>query len=217
MVLGVLPLGLAIGATLATSSVPALAGWLAGPAIFGGAAQLLTIQLIDAGSAAVVIVLSAILVNARVLVYGAAIAPWFAEASLRTRLLVAVPLIDPLFLLAQPRFQRGDLDQRSRTAYYTGAALTLLGAWIAVQAAALLVGGVVPQALQLSMAAPLVFAGYLAHLTRTRPAVVAAGTAAVVAVAGSGLPFQSALSVGVLAGLTAGWVAGRPSSAKESS
>lgn len=217
MALGVLPLALAIGVALASSSVPALAGWLSGPAIFGGAAQLLTIQMIDDGAATAVIVVSALLVNARVVVYGAALAPWFAEATLRTRLLVAFPIIDPLFLLAQPRFERGDLDQRSRTAYYAGAAFTLVGVWMSVQAAALLVGGVVPEELQLSMAAPLVFAGYLAHVTRTRSAVVAAGTAAVVAVAGSGLPFQSALSAGVLAGLVAGWGAGRPPFVKESS
>ena len=80
MVIGVLPLGLAIGAAIGTSSIPPLAGWLGGPLIFGGAAQLIAVQLLDAGAAPAVIVISALLVNARIVMYGAAIAPWFRGA-----------------------------------------------------------------------------------------------------------------------------------------
>lgn len=218
-VLGVLPLALAIGAMLAESSVSALAGWLAGPAIFGGAAQLLTIQMLDAGAAPAVIIVSAVLVNSRVLFYGAAIAPWFAEAGLRTRLLVAIPLIDPLFIQSQQRFARGDLDQRGRTAYYSGAAVVLVVAWMSVQAIALLVGGTLPDYLSLEMAAPLVFAGFLANLAKGRPALTAASVGGVIAVTGSFLPYQLSLSAGVVAGLVAGWVTLRlttPSTAEES-
>lgn len=208
--LGVLPLGLAIGATVAASTVPPLAGWLAGVFVFGGAAQLLTIQLLDAGAAAAVIVVSALLVNSRVLMYGAALAPWFAETSLRTRLLVAAPIIDPLFLLVQPRFQRGDLDQRGRTAYYAGAATVLLVGWMVAQAVGIAVGAALPEAMSLEMAAPLAFTGYLATITRTRPGRAAAGAAVLAATLGAGLPLQSGLSVGIVAGLAAGWVAAHP-------
>ena len=88
MVIGVLPLGLAIGVAISTSSIPALAGWAAGPLIFGGAAQLMAVQLLDAGAAPAVIIVSALLVNSRIVMYSAAIAPWFRTATLRQRLLV---------------------------------------------------------------------------------------------------------------------------------
>ena len=103
MVIGVLPLGLAVGVAISTSSIPALAGWAAGPLIFGGAAQLMAIQLLDAGAAPLVIIVSALLVNSRIVMYSAAIAPWFRTAILRQRLLVAAPLIDPLYLTCADR------------------------------------------------------------------------------------------------------------------
>jgi predicted branched-subunit amino acid permease len=201
---GVAPLALAIGATLAASDVPTFAGWLAGPAIFGGAAQLMTIQMLDAGALPWVIVLSAVIVNSRVLIYGAALAPWFAHATLRTRLLVSIPVIDPLFFQVQPRFAKGDLSGRGRTAYYAGAAALLTGGWMAVQAVGIAAGDALPGFLHLEMAAALVFAGFVANVARTRPAVAAATVAGIVAVAGSGLPFQTGLSVAIVSGLVGG-------------
>jgi len=67
MVIAVLPLAVAIGAVISTSSVSALTGWAAGPLIFAGAAQLVTIQLLDSGAAPAVIIVSALALNARVL------------------------------------------------------------------------------------------------------------------------------------------------------
>lgn len=208
-VIGVLPIALAVGTLVSSSSVPALTGWLAGPLIFGGAAQLLTIQLLDAGAAPAAIIASALLVNSRVLMYSAAIAPWYAQASLRARLLVAVPLIDPLFLAAQPRFERGDLDQRERLAWWAGAATLLVVCWMAVQGIAQALSTSVPQSADLHMAAPLVFVGVLAKLAHGRPAVAAAAVAAAVAVVGTPLPFQSAMSLGIVAGLLAAVVVSR--------
>jgi len=206
MVISVLPLGLAIGAAIETSSIPPLAGWLGGPLIFGGAAQLTAVQLLDDGAAPLVIVLSALLVNARVVMYGAAIAPWFREASLRRRLLVAAPLIDPLYFACVARYERGDLDQRGRLAYYAGAASLLLVSWMAIQALAIATGGSLPDVVGLHVAAPLVFAGLLAKSTAGRPATAAVAAAALTATVGTGLPFQSAISLGVVAGIAAGLV-----------
>jgi predicted branched-subunit amino acid permease len=210
LTVGVLPIGLAIGATIgASDSVPTLAGLMGGPVIVGGAAQLLTIRMLDAGAAPVAILVSALLVNARVLMYGAALAPWFREPSVRQRLLVAFPLIDPTFFVSTSRFARGDLDQSGRLAYYAGAATTLMLAWIGIQALGIAAGGALPDAVGLHLAAPLAFAGLLAKSVSGRPALAAAGTAGLVAVVGTGLPFQVGMLLAVLAGITAGGVVAR--------
>jgi predicted branched-subunit amino acid permease len=205
MVIGVLPLGFAIGSAIANSSVPPLAGWLGGPLIFGGAAHLIAVQLLDAGAAPAVIVVSALLVNARVVMYGAAIAPWFRGATRRQRLLVAAPLIDPLFFISTARYERGDLDQGERLAYYAGAASLLLVAWMTVQAIAIRIGGSLPDGIGIQVAAPLVFAGMLAKSTVGRPAALAAGAAALTAMIGTGLPYQSGMTLAVVVGIAAGW------------
>lgn len=210
LVVGVLPIGLAIGATIGTSdTVPALAGWSGGPVIVGGAAQLLTIRMLDAGAAPVAILVSALLVNARVVMYGAAIAPWFRETSWRRRLLVAFPLIDPTFLVSTARFERGDLDQSGRLAYYAGAATTLMVAWMGAQAVAIAAGGALPEAVGLHLAAPLAFAGLLVKSVSGRPALAAAGAAGLLTVVGTGLPYQVGLLLAVLGGIAVGVVVAR--------
>ncbi len=69
------PFGLALGATLAATHLPSLVAWSSSPLLFGGAAQLLAVQMLDAGASAVLVVLGALVVNARMLLYSAALAP----------------------------------------------------------------------------------------------------------------------------------------------
>lgn len=54
------PFGLVVGTSLAATSVPPLVAWSSSPLLFGGAAQLLSVQLLDAGSNAAVVVLGAL-------------------------------------------------------------------------------------------------------------------------------------------------------------
>ena len=137
MVIGVVPFALAIGAAIGTSSVPLGAGLLSGPLILAGSAQILTLEMLDSGAPALVVILSAVLVNARILLYGAALAPWFADQPLRRRLLLAIPVIDQTHFVCGARFTRGDLDSTGRVLCYIGAAGWLVSAWLGAQLAQL--------------------------------------------------------------------------------
>jgi predicted branched-subunit amino acid permease len=204
MVIGVIPFALAIGAAVGASSLTRGEGVLSGPVILAGAAQLSVVQMLDAGAAPLVIVLSALMINARLLLYSASLAPWFRDEPLRHRLLLALPVIDQLHFTCTPRFERGDLDERGRRAYYVGAATWLAGAWFAAQAAAIVVGANVPDAVGLDVAAPLALVGLLAKSTVDRRSVLAAIVAAAVTTVAVVLPFHSAVLVGTLAGIAAG-------------
>jgi predicted branched-subunit amino acid permease len=204
MVIGVIPFALAIGAAVGSSSLTRGEGVLSGPVILAGAAQLSVVQMLDAGAAPLVIVLSALMINARLLLYSASLAPWFRDEPLRHRLLLALPVIDQLHFTCTPRFERGDLDERGRRAYYVGAAVWLAGAWFGTQAVAIVVGANVPDAVGLDVAAPLALVGLLAKSTVDGRSVVAAIVAAAVATAAVVLPFHSAVLVGALVGIAAG-------------
>jgi predicted branched-subunit amino acid permease len=204
MVVGVVPFGFAIGATIAASSVDTAAGLASAPAILAGSAQLATVQMLDAATNPVIIVVSALLINLRIILYSTSLAPWFAGEPLWRRLVLAVPVIDQTHFVCQPRFERGDLDQRGRVAYYTGAATWLVAAWLASQAAAVLLGAGLPASARLDMAAPLALVGLLAKSVGTRPAAVAGAAAIGVAAIGAGLPLHSATLVATLAGIAAG-------------
>lgn len=204
MVIGVIPFALAIGAAVGSSSLTRGEGVLSGPVILAGAAQLSVVQMLDAGAAPLVIVLSALMINARLLLYSASLAPWFRGEPLGRRLLLALPVIDQLHFTCTPRFERGDLDERERRAYYVGAAAWLAGAWCVAQAAAIVVGASVPDAVGLDVAAPLALVGLLAKSAVDGRSAVAAIVAAAVTTAAVVLPFHSAVLVGALVGIVAG-------------
>jgi len=206
MVLGIVPFALAVGAAISTSSLTTAQGLASGPIILAGSAQLATIQMLDVGTSAVVVIVSALVINARILLYSTALAPWFREQPLRRRVVLALPVIDQMHFLCTPRFAKGDLDASGRVAYYAGAGTWLVSAWLGTQLLAVVVGARLPEGSGLELAAPLAMAGLLAKSTVSRPTVVAAAVAGVLAVAAAGLPMHTSLLVATLVGILAGRV-----------
>ena len=202
MVLGIVPFGLALGAMIGASDLDPWASLASAPLILAGAAQLTTLRMLEAGSNPAVIVISALLVNLRILLYSASLAPWFSGVRLRLRLLLATSVIDQTHFVAVPRFERGDLDRRGRVAYYAGASVWIVTAWLGSQAAAMLVGAQLPGSARLDMAAPLALIGLLAKSVGTRPSALAATVGVGVATVGAGLPFHSATLVAIVLGIT---------------
>lgn len=203
MAVSVAPFGLAIGAAASAAQIPAVAGWLAAPLILAGAAQLTAIEMLDAGAAPLVIIVSALVLNARIVMYSAAMAPWFRDEPLRRRLLLAVPLIDQMYLVSAPRFEQGGLDNRGRRAFWVGGAVVLVGTWVTMHTIGMVAGSGLPDAAGLHVAAPLALAALLAKSVNGRPAAVASVVAGGAAVVGAGLPYQSAVLVAALVGIAA--------------
>ena len=196
-----LPFGLALGATLGSSHLPAFVAWSTSPLLFGGAAQLLAVQLLAAGTSGVVVVLAALIVNARMLLYGAALAPHAAAWAARWRWLGAYLLADPVYALTAARFSRpdGGGSARDRLLYYLGVGVALWTAWQAMTGA-----GVLPTSLHLELAAPLTFLLLLLPMLTHRAAYGSAVAGGIVAVAASGLPLGLGLLVGAGAGIAVG-------------
>ena len=204
IVVGVIPFGLAVGAASAAADVPTSAA-IAGPImILAGAAQLTAVEMLDAGAAPIAIVISALMLNARFMLYSAALAPWFRHASFTRRVVLALPVIDHMHFICTPRFRAGDLDQRQRTAFYVGTAALPVFAWVASNMAGLVIGNSVPDGVGLHVAGPLGFAGMLATSTEHRPSTIAATTAGAVAVIAVGLPLHLAVVLAPIAGVVAG-------------
>lgn len=208
--LAYLPFGLALGATLATTHMDPLVAWLSSPLLFGGAAQLLAVQLLDGGASVVVVVLAALVVNARMLLYSAALAQHAVDWSARRRWTGAYLLADPVYALAIARFEQsnGGGSARDRFRYYLTSGFTLWTAWMALTGAGVLLAGVLPDSLHLDLAAPLTFLLLLLPMLTTWAAYGAAATGGIVAVAASGLPLGLGLLVGAGAGIAVGGLVG---------
>jgi predicted branched-subunit amino acid permease len=120
IVVGYLPLALLMGTSAVASGVDPLVGWMVSPVVFAGAAQLVLYRLVEAGAPALVVLASVLAVNARLQVYGMAVAPAFAEFPRRWRLAGPFLLTDPMFALASVYFEAVE-DPRCRRWYYATA------------------------------------------------------------------------------------------------
>lgn len=204
--LGVIPFALVAGiAAVEAGLTPAQAVGMS-VVVFAGAAQLAAIELLGETAPLAVVVGTAVVINLRMLMYSASIAPYFQAASRRTRLGLAYLLTDQAYAMSVATFA-GDED-RDRVGYYVGVGATLWVVWVLTTAVGVVVGAGVPPALELSFAVPLVFLALLVPAMKDRPTTVAGAVAGVVAVVAAGLPFNLGLLVGALAGIAAGLLAG---------
>jgi 4-azaleucine resistance transporter AzlC len=171
--------------------------------IFAGAAQLVTVQLLDAGTSLFVVILTALVVNVRHLMYSAALAPHFSEFPRRSRLLLPYLLTDQAFALSSVRYETTD-DPLYKRWYFTGAGSTLWVFWQISTVVGVVLGAQIPDSLGLSFAIPLVFLALLIPVVQTRPGLLAAVVGGLVAVAAFDAPYGLGLVIGALAGITAG-------------
>jgi predicted branched-subunit amino acid permease len=210
VVLAYVPFGITLGATMARTGVNPLTAWASSPLMFGGAAQLVSVQLIDAGANAVVVILGALVVNARLLLYGASLAPHARDWPVRWRWFGSYLLADPVYALAVGRFARpdGGGDDHDRLTYYLAVGLTVWAGWMGLTGVGVTLAGVLPASLSLQLAAPLTFLLLLLPMLTDRASYAAAATGGAVAVVASGLPLVLGLLLGAVAGVTAGGLVG---------
>jgi predicted branched-subunit amino acid permease len=200
------PFGLVIGLAIADSGMNPLVGWSSSWVVFAGAAQLTLITLLGSGAALVAAVGTALVVNARHLMYSAALAPTFQRQPPWFRRLGPYLLIDQVFALMAVR--PDEEPDRFRT-YYLAVGITFWTLWLGVTALGVLIGPVIPQEWNLEFAVPILFIGLLVLGIDRWPKVVAAVVGAVATYLAAGLPNRTGLLVGAAVGILAGTVAER--------
>src|SRR6516165_4573654 len=176
---GVVPFGLVIGLSAARADVPTLAGWLTGPLIYSGSAQVATIGMLDAGAAPVVVVTAALIINIRLIFYSATMARYWRGTPWWWRLVAAYLLVDPSVAVGLEGYRR--LGRGRGHAHYLGGAVLLWVSWLAAIGAGITAGAGLPAWLHLEFVIPLYLVGQaiskLADPALRRAIFVAAGVA----------------------------------------
>ncbi len=203
LLLAVVPFGLVLGVTAASSPAGGLLGIATSPIIFAGAAQLVTVQLLGTDTSTVVVIITALVINVRHLMYSAAMAPHFSEWPRRSRFLLPYLLTDQAFALSMLRYETTD-DPVYKRWFFVGAGLGLWLPWQLATIAGVVLGAQIPDSLGLGFAIPLVFLVLLIPVVQTRPGLVAAIVGGVGAVAAGDAPYGLGLVIGALLGVAAG-------------
>lgn len=167
--------------------------------LFAGASQFAVLALLAGGATWPSIAIVAWLLNARHLLYSAAIAPHAAHLSRKVRTLLAVLLTDEAFALTSAHIERlGRIDVRG--ALYAG--LTVYAPWNLATIAGWLAGSALPDpaTIGLDVVFPVTMAGIAVALVRDRGTLVAlvAGSMIAVAVALLFSPGAAVLAGGLL-------------------
>lgn len=202
VVLGVVPFGLIAGvaATEAGFDLAAALGFSIG--IFAGASQLAAIDLLSRDAPALVAIGTIAVINSRMLMYGASIAPWLAKEPLPRRLGAAYLLVDQVYALCIARWTAD--PELPRLPYYLGTGIPLWINWVAWTAVGALAGASLPETIPLGFAVPLVFLALLVPAMHDRPTIAAGVAAGVVAVVAAPLPANLGMPLAALTGIVVG-------------
>lgn len=198
-----IPFGFVVGLAATESAMPTGIAYLTSTFVFAGAAQLALITLVGTASLWAAAA-TALVVNARHVMYSAALSPAFGHQPRWFRWLGPYVLIDQVFALAS--LHAGDDPWRFRR-YYLVTGLFFFSGWQAAVALGLVVGPVIPTSWALDFAPAIMFCGIVVLSLRDRPALLAAVVGAGVSAATLGLENRLGLLVGAVAGVLAGTAA----------
>ena len=150
--------------------------------VFAGAAQFAAVGYVASGLAWPVIALLTFLLNARHLLYSAALAPWLAHVPRSRRAVMAHLLTDEAFALSIGHFRRvGRTDERG---YWIAAIASTFIPWNLATLAGVLVGGSIPEPTRfgIDIIFPAAMIGLAVGLISGRRELVAAFAGAIIGV-----------------------------------
>jgi len=204
VMVGIVPFGLVAGAAAVRVGLSGLHAVGLSVLVFAGASQLAAIELLGENTPAAVVVVTVLVINLRMTMYSASLAPYLQEFSTRWRAAMAYILTDQAYALSVAEF-RAD-ESVNRKYYYLGTAVPLWVVWQICTVVGVVVGARVPDSLPLQFAVPLTFLAILVPTITDSPSAVAAAVGGSIAVVGSGLPLNLGLITGAVTGVVAGLV-----------
>ena len=202
LLLGIIPFGLVAGIAAVNAGLGLAEAVGLSVIVFAGASQLAAIELLAQNAPLAVVIGTAVVINVRMVMYSASIAPYLADYGRRFRAGLAYLLTDQAYALSVAEYER--TPDRNRWRYYLGAAATLWIVWQITTVVGFVIGAGVPDAWGLTFAVPLVFLALLVPAMKDRPTVLAAVVGGAVAVAAAGLPMNLGLLTGAVSGIVAG-------------
>ena len=209
LILGVVPFGTVAGVAAIEAGLDFSHAMGFSLIVLAGASQLASIALIGDNATLLVIIATALMINARFLMYSASLAPHFAGLSLPRRALAAYLLTDQAYAFSITRYRDQPWDIRQKLVYYLSVGGTLWLVWQSSTALGAALGAGMPEEWSLDFAVPLVFLALLVPAVRDKADGLAALVAGALAVLAAGMPYNLALPIAALAGIGGGVFIGR--------
>ena len=168
--------------------------------IFGGASQIVLLQLFSGGASSLVIISSVGAVNSRHLLYGAVVSEHLSDLKLIWKIIISYFLIDQAFARSNEYFKKS--KDENKYFHLVGGGATCWIIWQSTTFLGIVLGAAIPEKLGLSFAIPLTFLALLINDFRKFVNVFVIIVSGLVATLGYNIiPFKAYVIVAALIGL----------------
>jgi 4-azaleucine resistance transporter AzlC len=203
ILIAVIPFGMIYGVLALDAGLSAIQTQAMSVIVFAGSAQFIMAQLFATPTPALVIIITAFLVNLRHALYSASVFPFVKQLPFSWRSGLAYLLTDEAYAVSIIHYnQPGKVKYRHW--FFLGAGLAMWSTWQLSTAAGILIGSLIPTSWPLEFFIPLTFIALVVPSLKDWPSLAASLTGGLVSVVAFGLPFRLGLIVAAFAGIGAG-------------
>jgi 4-azaleucine resistance transporter AzlC len=168
--------------------------------IFGGASQIIFLQLISGGASSLVILSSVGAVNSRHLLYGAVMSEHLSDLKLTWKIIISYFLVDQAFASSNNFFKK--YNNNNKYFHLLGGGVTCWTIWQTTTFLGIILGSFIPEKLGLSFAVPLTFLALLIDDFRKIINVIVIVTSGLIATLGFQIiPYKAYVIVAARSGL----------------
>ena len=200
LMIPVVPFGLIFGVLAADVGFTPIETMCMSLIIFGGASQIVLLQLFSGGASSLVIISSVGAVNSRHLLYGAVVSEHLSDLKLIWKIIISYFLIDQAFARSNEYFKKNKDD--NKYFHLVGGGATCWIIWQSTTFLGIILGAAIPEKLGLSFAIPLTFLALLINDFRKFVNVFVIIVSGLVATLGYNIiPFKAYVIVAAIIGL----------------
>jgi len=200
LMIPVVPFGLIFGILAIDIGFSPLATMGMSLIIFGGASQIILLQLFSGGASSLIIISSVGAVNSRHLLYGAVVSEHVSDLKLIWKIIISYFLIDQAFAVSNEYFKKN--KKKNKYFHLIGGGFTCWVVWQTTTFLGIILGAAIPEKLGLSFAIPLTFLAILVNDFRKFINVIVIIVSGLVATLGFNyIPYKAYVIVAALTGL----------------
>ena len=198
--LGVFPFGVIYGIMAIESGLSPLQSFFLSSIIFGGASQILFVQLVSSATPVGIIISSVGAINLRHFLYGISMLEFLKHLSLSWRLLLAYLLTDEAYAVSIKKFI-SDPSNQFLHYHLLGTGLTLFITWQISTLSGIIIGENLPQFLDLQFIIPLTFIAIVVPMINSISIFCAALSSSISALIFSNLDLNFWIIISAILGL----------------
>ena len=203
--LSVIPFGIITGAIGVDLGFDPILVYATSLIIFGGASQIIFMQLLSGGASSLVAITSVGVINSRHLLYGAVLSEYLNKLSIIKKLFISYFIVDQGFAVSNIYLKKNK-EQPFNYYHLMGSGITLWLCWQVATILGIFLGSIVPEELGLEFAIPLTFIAIIINELRKLDHSMVMIISGLAATFFYNAPFKSYILISPLIGLFAAYL-----------